>query len=290
MKPVHIVPVGNVLGEGVLWDAQARKVLWTDIQSRRLFFYDPARDALESLPTPERLCSFGLVAGEDRLVAAFESGIALYEPRAQKIEWLARPEFGTPGLRFNDGRVDRQGRFWTGTMLEGPDSAPAGTLYSIGRRSPLRAHISGVGISNGIGFSPDSTRFYFADSPVRTIFVYDFDAGSGAISNRRVFASTPKGAFPDGSTVDAGGCVWNAHWGAGRVVRYAPDGAVLTQLDVPATQPTCAAFGGRDLNLLFVTSARDGLNEAALSGQPHAGDLFIFEPAITGLPDGRFVV
>ena len=226
---LDIIPVHNRLGEGVTWDTETQSLWWTDIHAKRLFRYDPSRRRIHTFQTPERLCSFGLVAGSTKMIAAFESGVGFYQPGTDDIEWLARPRFDAPGLRFNDGRVDRQGRFWAGTMMEGQTDVPAGALYSIGPDGTADVHETGVSISNGICWSPDSTRFYFADLPLRTIFAYDFDFATSRISNRRVFARTPEGAYPDGANVDAEGYLWSAHWNGGRVVRYAPDGTIDSQ-------------------------------------------------------------
>jgi L-arabinonolactonase len=290
MQPIDIIPAGNMLGEGVSWHDETQTLWWTDIQARRLYRYDLKRRAMETLATPERLTSFGFVAGSGKLIAAFESGIGLYEPGSSEITWLHRPRFEVSGLRFNDGRTDRQGRFWTGTMVEGGAGAPAGSLHSMDKTGIIATHASGISISNGICWSPDGRLFYFADSPARTIFVYDFDSDSGTISNRRVFARTPEGAYPDGANVDAQGFLWSAHWGGSKVVRFAPDGTVDMTIEVPTEQPTCVAFGGQGLDLLFVTSARDGLTPDALATQPHAGDVFVYKVSVPGLPDGRFIL
>jgi sugar lactone lactonase YvrE len=285
---VDVIPVKNTLGEGVLWDARRARVWWTDIQERRLFRYDPTGRTLERFRLPERLGSFGLVAGSDRIVAAFESGFALYHPESGQLDWLARPSNEHPNVRFNDGRVDRHGRFWAGTMVEG-DGPAAGKLYCLGGTGQADVHATGIAISNSICFSPDGSRLYFADTPTRTIHRFDLDAATGAISNRQVFARTPEGAYPDGANVDCEGFVWSAHWGAGQVVRYSPDGAVDAVIGVPATQPTCVAFGGADRDLLFVTSAREGLDGAALQRQPQAGDVFVYQLEVSGLTDADFV-
>ena len=285
---IDIIPVGNTLGEGVVWDGENGVLWWTDIQERSLYRYDPTTRKLDRIATPERLCSFGLVRDSELLLAAFETGLALYNPATGKTVWLARPHADTPGIRFNDGRVDRQGRFWTGTMVEGNAPEAAAHLYHLDRRGQLHRKAGGIRISNGICWSPDSTRFYFSDSPLRTIYLYDFDAASGEIANRRVFAVTPEGAYPDGANVDCEGFLWSAHWGAGRVVRYALDGTIDRVIEVPASQPTCVAFGGPDLNLLYVTSARDGLKEDALLRHPSAGHLFVYRVDVRGQPDPRF--
>jgi sugar lactone lactonase YvrE len=288
MELIDIVPVRNTLGEGILWDAEAGVAWWTDIQERLLYRYDPGTREIERIATPERLGSFGLVRGSHKLLAAFESGLALFDPANGAVEWLARPKELRPGLRFNDGRVDRQGRFWAGTMVEGDAPDITASLYCLDGKRRLHCRASGIRISNGICWSPDGTRFYFADSPLRVIYVYNFDPARGEIANRRLFAATPEGAFPDGANVDAKGFLWSAHWGAGRVVRYAPDGSIDRTIEVPASQPTCIAFGGPDLDLLFVTSAREGLNRDALARHPSAGDLFLYRVDACGLSEPRF--
>jgi sugar lactone lactonase YvrE len=285
---VEIISVGNTLGEGISWDPVRERLWWTDIQERRLYRYDPVGGSVKRYELPERLGSFGFVEDDERLIAAFESGFALYDPERGHLEWVARPEHEGPNVRFNDGRVDRQGRFWAGSMIEG-DGEPQGKLYCLERRQ-TRVHLTGIGIANSICFSPDGRQLYFADTPSRTILRYDLDPGSGSLSNPRDFARLPDGAFPDGSNVDASGHVWNAHWGGARVVRYAPDGSIRFELSIPASQPTCVAFGGRGLDLLFVTSAREGLTSESLRQQPHAGDVFVYRTDVKGLPDPRFVL
>ena len=289
MEPVKIIRAGNTLGEGVLWDVETESLWWTDIQERRLYRYDWNREALNSFATPERLCSFGFVEGSDRLIAAFESGFALFNPLDGATVWLARPEADRGGMRLNDGRVDRQGRFWAGSMAETAAGAEKANLYCVDESGRAHLRKSGITISNGICWSPDGSWFYFADSPRRTIWRFAFDAASGGISGRRVFAETPEGAFPDGATVDAEGFLWSAHWGAGRVVRYAPDGRIDRFLDVPASQPSCVAFGGPKLDLLFVTTARQDLKEDALQREISAGDVFVYNIGIAGLPEERFL-
>jgi len=283
---VDCVDVGNTLGEGVLWDSANQRLWWTDIQERRLFRYEPVRRVLETFELPERLGSFGLVENSDCLIAAFESGFALLDPEKTRTQWIERPARAADNVRFNDGRVDRAGRFWAGTMVEGRVE-PRGKLYCL-RQGIAEVHLSGIAICNSLCFSTDARHLFFADSPHRKIYRFDIDPVDGTLGNRQLFAQTPPGAFPDGSNVDAEGHLWNAHWGAGRIVRYAPDGRISGCIDLPVTQPTCVALGGANLDHLFITTARDQLSAAALSSQPQAGNLFIFKTNVRGCPEPRY--
>ena len=285
-KLIEIIPVGNTLGEGISWDPVGQRIWWTDIQERRLFRYDPVTRALESFELPERLGSFGFVEGSDKIVGAFESGFGFYHPESGRLDWLARPAHEAANMRFNDGRVDRQGRFWAGSMVEG-EGEPKGKLYCL-QAGQSKVRLTGIAISNSICFGADGRHLYFADTPHRTILRYDIDAG-GEIGNRQIFVRTPPGAFPDGSNIDAQGHLWNAHWGAGRVVRYAPDGSISGEIDIPTTQPTCIAFGGQNLDLLYVSSAREHMGDEVLAAQPHAGDVFVYQLDVQGLTDARFL-
>lgn len=287
LTPLAILPVNNLLGEGILWDSRRQRLWWTDIQSRRLFRYDWALSDTHILEMPERLASFGLTAGSERLIAAFESGFAWYDPGDQSVTWLARPERPHSAVRFNDGRVDRQGRFWSGTMVEGDHPDVSAGLYSFDRHYGVRQHLNDVRISNCLCLSPDGRSLYFADSPTRTIRVFELGP-EGTLGPSRVFAQTPVGADPDGATIDADGCLWSAHWGAGCVVRYTPEGKIDRTLRVPASQPTCVCFGGPDLDVLCITTARIGLSEASLSTEPNAGDVFLYRVGVKGLPEAEY--
>ena len=281
MEPIGTIKAGNTLGECPLWDGAA--MWWTDIEERCLFRFRWTERTLERFATPERLCAFGLVEGGELLVAAFESGFALFDPAEGKTTWLAHTR-KLPGVRLNDGRVDRQGRFWAGEMAEQDEYAGRGQLYCLGHDGTVRPREGGLTISNSLSWSPDGTILYLADSPRRTIWRYAFDAASGTISDRRVFAETPPGALPDGAITDASGRLWSAHWGAGRIVRYTPDGRIERALPVAARQPTCVAFGGPGLDLLFVTTARAGLAEPG----PSDGDVLIYRTDAKGLPEERY--
>jgi L-arabinonolactonase len=288
LAPFDIFRVANIVGEGILWDWRRQLLWWTDIQGRRLYRHDWQQQMLKVLEIPERLGCFGLIAGSERLIAAFASGIALYDTEQASLEWLTLPEPLGPGLRFNDGRVDRRGRFWTGTMVEGGENTARASLYSVAGRGPVKSQLGGISISNGMCHSPDGTRLYFADSPTRTIYEYELHEPEGTLGPPRLFAQTPEGAYPDGATVDADGCIWSAHWGAGCVVRYTPDGRIDRTLRVPTCQPSCVCFAGPDLDVLCVTSAHEGLDAVVRDAEPHAGDVFLYRAGVQGLRESEY--
>ncbi len=286
--PIGIIAAADALGESIVWDSRRHILWWTDIHGRRLHRYDWASRTMRVHETPERVGSFGLVAGSAALITAFESGIALYDPCLNDVTWIARPQAEVKGVRFNDGRVDRRGRFWCGTMVEEGTGARSGSLYSIDSSGTLVCHLRGVQISNGLCMSPDGSKLYFTDSPSGIIRVYDLIEPQGVLGQPERFAHSREGTVPDGATVDAEGCVWSASWGGGCVVRYTPDGREDRTITVPTTQPTCPCFGGPDLDLLFVTTARHGLDRDTLQREPHAGDVFIYRPGVRGLPEAEY--
>lgn len=286
---IKTVPTASGLGESTLWHAQHKAVYWTDIPNNQLLRYFPDSDRVEIFPTAENLCSFAFIKNSDWLLCAFQSGIARFQPETQQLEWLFRlPEHLK--VRLNDGRMDRQGRFWVGSLIDNPalwaeDLEQRGKLYCLSAEGEVTEHLDDIRISNGLGWSPDNRTLYFADSPRYEIYGFDYSPEAGTLSNRRVFATTEKGIHPDGATVDSGGYLWNAQWGNGKVVRYAPDGSIAGEILLPVKQATCVGFGGADLNLLFVNTAKFGLDAGALRAQPQAGHLFIYETDTTGIEE-----
>ncbi|PCI53320.1 MAG: gluconolaconase [Alphaproteobacteria bacterium] len=297
---VESIPVQNTLGECILAQPGTAFIWWTDIQNCQLYRYNWKTKEIMQWTTFERLSSFGFVKLERgapetplQLIAAFESGFALYKPETGQVEWLAQPETHLPCNRFNDGRVDRQGRFWAGCMVEGTamDSNKdfLASLYRLDQGVSSKM-ADGINISNSICWSLDSKIMYFADSAKQSIYAYDFDEMSGNISNRRIFVRTCDGASPDGSVVDAEGYLWNAEWKGHRIVRYAPNGDINLVLPLPVSQPTCLTFGGADMSVLFVTSAREGLSVEEFERQPMAGNVLIYKTDFCGVSEQQYVV
>jgi len=287
------VKVQNELGEGVIWDSFMQRAWWTDIDQCRLFRYDPISKELESWETPERLACFAPVAinGERQayLIAAFASGFAYYQPETGQVEWIKKIETDNPGTRLNDGRTDRQGRFWAGSMVEDKEIAvDKGKLYRLNRNLSISATIDNLQITNSLCWSPDSKTVYHADTPTRKINSYSYDTETGQLTMPHVFTKTENDCYPDGSIVDSQGYLWNAQWGGSKVVRYKPDGNIDLSLDLPVSQVTCVAFGGRDLNLLLVTTAHQDLDTEQRQKEPRAGNFFVFKTDFTGLIESPF--
>ena len=282
-----VVEARNELGEGVVWSPDDGEVQWTDIFGRRFWAYRPSDGRSRSVALPDRLACFAPLGGA-RLLAGFAGGLEVFDLESGARRPIAAVEADRLTTRLNDGRLDRQGRLVFGTMDEDPHARPIGQIYSYGGGPGPRVLASGVSIANSIAFSPDGRRMYFADTPTKIIRAYDYDIDSGELSGERTFAALQGLGSPDGSTVDSDGCLWNAEWGGGRVVRYTPDGRVDRTVDLPCAHVTCCAFGGANLDWLFVTTARTGLDSAALAREPHAGALFAVDAGVRGLADTPF--
>ena len=291
---LHSIPLQNKLGEGIIWHAASQSVWWTDIHGRFLYQLFWPSLQLNSYPLPERMSCFALLNPNDpmrsdySLLVAFESGFALYQPATQDIFWLAKPERHLSGNRMNDGRVDRQGRFWAGTMRErNPDQT--GTLYRLDQQG-CHPVLPGLQIPNSLCWNKNSSLMYHADSPTGQIYCYQFEAGQGSVGHSELFATVPAGAEPDGAVIDADDHLLCALWGGNAIARYSPSGQQVAVHPLPVSQPTCLAFAGPELDLLFVTTARQGLTEPQLQAEPEAGSLLIYQSPYQGLPESELAV
>lgn len=281
----HVLEIGNLLGEGPVWDSEKSLLFWVDIERHCFHCMCPVTGELRMFDAEVPVYAMGLVAGSDKLVMATSRGFALWNSPAGPLEVIADPEVGRPAARLNDAAVDRQGNFWAGSMGPGFTSA----LYRLGPRRSVQKVESGIGASNGIAWSPDNRTMYFTDTRRRVIFAYDFDASSSTVANRRVLIQVPEGeGVPDGLTVDSEGCLWSARWGGARVARYDPTGRLEREITLPVTYPTSCTFGGANLDELYVTSARTALPQDLFAREPRAGDLFRIRAGVQGIEEPRF--
>jgi sugar lactone lactonase YvrE len=284
----------DAVGESPVWRAVEAALYWVDIPARRINRLCPASGKRDSWVAPEMVAciAFDRAGG---IVAGLQTGIFALRLEAggtASATALAKPELPAPGMRFNDGRCDRQGRFWAGTMHEDMAAAHAvGALYRYTAAEGLCAPIEkGLLTQNGLAWSPRGDRMYLSDSHprARVIWAFDYDAQAGVPHSRRVFVDMNAHAGrPDGAAVDADGCYWTCANDAGRVLRFTPAGVLDREVTLPVRKPSMCAFGGAGLDTLYVTSIRPQKAED-LEGQPLAGAVFALRPGARGLPEPEF--
>jgi L-arabinonolactonase len=277
----------NLHGEGIFWNAEDRRVWWTDINGSHLWWFEPASRASGLIATPDRVCCFA-PRRQGGFIVAFAKSVAFFDPVTGETERFHSFEPDKPETRLNDGRTDRQGRFIAGGMNEG-SGAGKSTVIRVDPNRAVTTILNGIGCANSTCFTPDGRQMYFADTFVDEIWVYDYDGTTGTPSNPRLladFKDEPGG--PDGSCVDAEGAVWNAEWEGRRVVRVLPDGTIDRIVEVPVIKPTCCAFGGPELDTLYITTSRLQMTPEQLALEPSAGSLFAFKPGVRGVVDTPF--
>ena len=276
------------LGEGPLWDPLEGVLYWVDSLGRVIHRYDPATGEVRHWGLPGEIGSLALRAAGGA-VLALDSGFHTFDFATGAATPIADPERDQPLTRFNDGKVDRQGRFLAGTMGRQIRDRPLGSLYRLDTDLSVERLEGDVIVSNGPCFSPDGRTFYFADSPRRAISAYDYDPATGAIANKRTLIDTvPLDSAPDGATVDSEGYIWTALVGSGQIGRFAPDGRLDRLIEMPPTMPSSVMFGGAELDVLYVTSISDSGARKA-ENDPAAGGLFqIIGLGVKGLPEPRF--
>ncbi len=274
------------LGESPRWDEQSQLLYWVDINQKELHRFNPAtgQDDVRSFDQSIGCVSLRRQGG---FVLGMRHGIYTLADWNAELQPLVDPEAGQDDNRFNDGRCDAMGRYFTGSIYE-PKVLTQANIYSISPEGEAKRWVEGLVTSNGIAFSPDNTRFYYADTPSHAIQVCDYDLASGTVSNSSLFHQFPLGnGRPDGAAVDVEGCYWTALYEGGRIVRLSPEGEILQEIHLPARCPTMAAFGDADLKTLYITTA-SARPEAELADFPLSGALFKVRVDVPGLVENRF--
>jgi len=282
-----VLAAGAEVAEGPCWDTKTQRLAWVDIHPGELHLLDPYSGQDEVTVVGSHLGAAVPRQGGG-WVLAVRSGFAALGPQDSAVQPLASPLADLPLVRMNDGKCDAAGRFWAGSMSY--DGTPGlGQLFRLDLDGTLAVALSDVSLSNGLDWSPDGRTLYYVDTPTGGVDAFDFDLDDGRLSGRRRVVDT--GGLPgdpDGLTVDEHGAVWVAAFGGSQVRRYTPAGELDTIVTLPTSQVTCCAFGGLQLDELYITTATFGLSAASRDEQPLAGGVFVVRPGVSGRPPNRF--
>ena len=286
--PRVVISAQNQIGESPLWSRSENALYWVDVEGKLIQRWQAQDQSMRRWTMEEPVGCIGLRKGGG-LVGASRTGFFFLDVGTDKATPITDPEPDLPDNRFNDGKVDRRGRFWAGTRNFRDHSKASGSLYRLDPDLSVHRMEEGLRCPNGMAWSPDDRSMYLCDTWARRIFVYDFNAVTGTLRARRIFAELREDeGFPDGLTVDAAGFVWNAHYNGWRVTRYSPDGRVDRVVRLPVQHVTSLTFGGPDSGTLYITSASLRLSEEERLGQPLAGDIFAVDTGLPGIPEPQF--
>lgn len=290
-KPRLLVNLNNLIGEGPCYDEKRRMLYWIDLLGNKIFSFSFWDSCVLKMELDQNV---GCVAVREKggLVAALQHGYYFVDMICEKTDKIGDPEHNKPKNRFNDGKCDCMGRFWAGTMSKDLDTGygeykPEGSLYCLYPDLNIEKKLDNVILSNGIGWSPDNSTMYFIDTPTSEITAFDYNRATGTIANKRTAVKIPAVmGMPDGMCVDSEGKLWVALWGGSAVTRWDPDTGILIEtIQIPALNVSSCAFGGANMDELFITTASIGTN---LSKYPGAGGLFTLKPGVTGIASAMF--
>jgi sugar lactone lactonase YvrE len=286
--PAVLAQTRDRLGESAMWHAGEQAIYWVDLYGpviHRMRLGGPVESW--AVPSTRFIGSFVFVTG-GRLMLAVDTGLVLFDPGSGLFTPFVDPNAGREAVIFNDGKLDRSGRLWVGTV-DLAETEPRGILYCVDAQGRVAVGDSGFIACNGPAFSPRGDVLYFSDSMGRRLLAYDLSPESPVLRNRRVFVTMAEhDGIPDGITVDAEGCVWCAHYGAGRLTRYAPDGSVNAVVELPCPVVTSMSLGGPDMTTLFVTTGWSPGVQRAEDEPGLGGALLAIETGISGLREPEF--
>ncbi|WP_338777968.1 SMP-30/gluconolactonase/LRE family protein [Metabacillus sp. FJAT-52054] len=277
-----------ILAEGPVWDDREGLLYWIDIHGKAIHIFNPDTKKDRLIDTGEKIGAISLSEKGD-LIAALENGFYRIDSKTGKKTFLTDPESDKPDNRFNDGKCDPTGRFLAGTMQK-EGQGTTGALYSMDENQKVRKLINEAGISNGLAWNESGDTFYYIDTPTQKVAAFDYDLNSGSLSNKRIVIEIPEDeGHPDGMTIDAEGNLWIAHFNGSRVSRWNPNtGEKLEEVKLPVSQVTCCTFGGDQLDVLYITTGRENLEDAALAEQPLAGAIFQYKTNANGKKAFRY--
>lgn len=276
-----------LLGESPLWHPIEECLYWVDIVAATLYRLNKD-GSTEKFTMPSEIGSIAW-CGKGSLIAALSDRFVSVNTKTGNTQTIALALQGIKGVMFNDGKCDRQGRFWAGTK-DIEEKKPLGSLYRLDKEGKVAEMLNGFTVSNGIAWNLDNSLMYICDSPARRIYQYEFDPIKGCLGQVQVFVQVPEEeGFPDGLTVDSEGYLWSCHWDGWRITRYSPTGEVDSVIPMPVPRPTSCCFGGPELKTLYVTSASIGLSAAKLADAPQSGLTFAVELDVKGLSESAYL-
>jgi|TARA_B100000809_G_C15120230_1_gene524000 sugar lactone lactonase YvrE len=281
-----ILDARATLGEGALWDVDRHALWWVDIEQGQVHCFDPDSNTNQTYDVGQRVGTV-VTRASGGLMLAVENGFASFDLETSALQIVGDPESDQPGNRFNDGKCDPAGRFWAGTMSMGDARAADGALYCLNTAGQIQKHLDGVRVSNGLVWTADRSTMYYIDSRTRRVDAFDYENGTGQITNRRpVVEVEPELGGPDGMAIDTDDNVWVALFRGSAVACFDPrNGKQLARIGLPASRVTSCAFGGPNLQDLYITTARIGLSEDEQRAQPHAGGVFCARVEARGVPN-----
>jgi L-arabinonolactonase len=283
-----VIASRNQIGESPVWSDPENSLYWVDVEGKLIQRWNASDHSVQRWDIGEAVGCIGL-RRRGGLIGASRTGFFFLDVVTGKTTPISDPEAELPDNRFNDGKVDRCGRFWAGTRNFRNAEMASGVLYRLDPDLSIHRMEEGLRCPNGMAWSPDDRLMYLCDTWARRIFVYDFDADDGALRNRRLFAELPENkGFPDGLTVDADGCIWNAHYDGWRISRYTPNGNIDSIVRMPVQHVTSLTFGGSDFRTLYITSGYLRLNDEQRKAQSSAGYVFALDAQSQGLPEPMF--
>jgi len=277
--------IKSCVGEGPLWDDRSQTLFWIDVLEGKVFNFNPISQENAELEIGKHVGAIALTE-TSKIVAAARDEIALIDLSNSSITSLVRV-IDNERFRFNDGRVDARGRFVIGSMGYEPEPGTA-SLYSFTFPQNIDTIIENVGLSNGLCWSEDNNKFFYIDTLTSQVAEFSYELETGRVSNRRtIIAFDASQGSPDGMTIDRDGNLWVAFWGGGCVRRISPMGQIISEIQLPVSRVTSAAFGGQDFKHLFITTASYLVSDEQLTNEPLAGSLFVLETDTQGFPEHR---
>ncbi|MBU2912972.1 SMP-30/gluconolactonase/LRE family protein [Reichenbachiella agariperforans] len=277
----------NELGEGAIWNHETNELWSVDIEGKKWFQLDVSNKSQLVHQLDQRIGTI-VPSADGRAVVALEDGVYYYDPTTGEQELIVTPDMHTGKIRFNDGKCDPSGRLWVGSMHLDQIS-DAANLYKISADGGSEQMLDSVTISNGIVWSSDQKTMYYIDTPDGKVRVFDYDDETGTISNERSLMDFTAYGYPDGSTIDAENNLWVCLWNGNKVLQIDTEsGEIIGEVHIPAHNITSCAFGGENLDSLFITSARVDMSEAELDSLPHAGSIFVAVPGVKGVKANFF--